>query len=74
MNGRLGSFGRLAISLGILLGAPILTTAQIQVNSANPSVAPQGTTNLDVAISGSGFKKGAKAGWSIRPPSTPRVR
>jgi len=65
------SFGWLAISLGILLGAPILTTAQIQVNSANPSAAPQGTINLNVGISGSGFKKGAKAQWFVTGTTNP---
>jgi len=35
--------------------------AQIQVDSATPGAAPQGTINLDVTISGNGFKKGAKA-------------
>src|SRR5438445_13203112 len=39
--------------------------AQIQVNSANPSAAPQGTVNLDVTIAGSGFKKGAKVQWFL---------
>jgi len=71
VNRRLVSFGWLAISLGILLGAPILTTAQIQVNSANPSAAPQGTINLNVAISGSGFKKGAKAQWFVTGTTNP---
>ena len=71
MKRRLVSFGWLAISLGILLGAPILTTAQIQVNSASPSAAPQGTTNLNVGISGSGFKKGAKAQWFVTGTTNP---
>lgn len=39
--------------------------AQIQVNSANPSAAPQGTTNLNVTISGNGFKKGATSQWFV---------
>ena len=71
MNRRLVSFGWLAIILGVLLGTPILTTAQIQVNSANPSAAPQGTTNLNVAISGSGFKKGANAKWFVTGTTNP---
>ena len=71
MKRGLVSFGWLAISLGILLGAPILTTAQIQVNSANPSAAPQGTINLNVGISGSGFKKGAKAQWFVTGTTNP---
>ena len=40
-------------------------TAQIQVTSTSPDAAPQGTTNLNVTISGSGFKKGATAQWFI---------
>lgn len=39
--------------------------AQIQVTSTNPDAAPQGTVNLNVTISGSGFKKGAKARWVV---------
>ncbi len=71
MNRRLISFGWLAIVLGILLGAPIVTTAQIQVNSANPSAAPQGSTKLNVAISGKGFTKGAKAQWFVTGTTNP---
>src|SRR5262249_53523507 len=33
----------------------------IQVTSATPPAAPQGTINLNVAIGGNGFKKGAKS-------------
>jgi hypothetical protein len=39
--------------------------AQIQVNSATPNSAPQGTTNLNVNIGGSGFKKGAKSQFFV---------
>ena len=55
----------------ILLGAPIVTTAQIQVTSANPSAAPQGSTNLNVTITGNGFKKGAKAQWFVTGTTNP---
>ena len=71
VNKRLISFGWPAIILGVLLATPVLTTAQIQVNSANPGAAPQGTTNLNVAISGSGFKKGAKAQWFVTGTTNP---
>jgi len=37
--------------------------AQIKVNGANPNNTAQGTTNLNVIVSGSGFKKGAQAQW-----------
>jgi len=39
--------------------------AQIMVTGADPSSAAQGTTNLDVTISGGGFKKGAKAAFHV---------
>jgi len=45
--------------------------AQIQVNSANPSAAPQGTVNLNVTIAGSGFKKGATAQWFLTGTTNP---
>jgi hypothetical protein len=46
-------------------------TAQIQVDSTNPSAAPQGTVNLNVTVSGSGFKKGAKAQWFVTGTTNP---
>jgi hypothetical protein len=45
--------------------------AQIQVNSANPSAAPQGTINLNVLVTGNGFKKGAKAQWFVTGTTNP---
>jgi hypothetical protein len=45
--------------------------AQVQVNSANPSAAPQGTINLNVIIAGNGFKKGAKAQWFVTGTTNP---
>jgi hypothetical protein len=44
---------------------------QIQVTSTNPSAAPQGTTNLNVTISGSGFKRGANAQWFVTGSTNP---
>src|SRR5947209_3250001 len=35
--------------------------AQIQVTSATPNAAAQGTINLNVAVGGNGFKKGANS-------------
>jgi hypothetical protein len=52
------------------LGA-LPAVAQIQVVSATPSAAPQGTVNLDVTISGKGFKSGAKAQWFITGTTNP---
>jgi hypothetical protein len=54
-----------------LLASAAFATAQIQVNSTNPNTAPQGTTNLNVTVSGSGFKKGAKAQWFVSGTTNP---
>jgi hypothetical protein len=45
--------------------------AQIQVNSTNPSAAPQGTINLNVVVGGNGFKRGAKAQWFVTGTTNP---
>jgi FG-GAP-like repeat len=71
MKRRLISFGWLAIATATLLGSPATTTAQIQVDSTNPGAAPQGTTNLNVTITGSGFQKGAKAQWFLSGTTNP---
>jgi hypothetical protein len=58
--------------LALFAGVSALpTTAQIQVDSANPGAAPQGTINLDVAITGNGFQKGAKAQWFVTGTTNP---
>jgi hypothetical protein len=44
-------------------GAATPLLAQIQVASANPNSAAEGTINLNIIVGGSGFKKGAKAKW-----------
>jgi len=59
----------LSAAIWFLGGVP--GVAQIQVNSTNPAAAPQGTTNLNVTISGSGFKKGAKAQWFVTGTTNP---
>jgi hypothetical protein len=71
VNRRLISLGWLATALAILLCAPIVTTAQIQVTSANPSAAPQGSTSLNVTVTGNGFKKGIKAQWFVTGTTNP---
>ncbi|HEV2352503.1 MAG TPA: hypothetical protein VG028_21930 [Terriglobia bacterium] len=48
--------------LGLGSGASPLQ-AQIQVTSATPNMAAEGTINLNVIVGGNGFKKGAKAAW-----------
>jgi len=63
-----------AVLLAMSLFAAFATLpakAQIQVNSATPGAAPQGTINLDVAISGNGFKKGATAQWFVTGTTNP---
>jgi hypothetical protein len=45
--------------------------AQISVTSANPNAAAQGTIDLDVTVSGNGFKKGAAAKWFITGTTNP---
>jgi hypothetical protein len=45
--------------------------AQISVTSANPNAAAQGTLNLNVTVSGNGFKKGATAKWFISGTTNP---
>ena len=71
MNRRLISLVWLATALAILLSAPIVTTAQIQVTSANPNAAPQGSTNLNVTVTGNGFKRGARAQWFVSGTTNP---
>jgi hypothetical protein len=61
----------LAILGTFLLAGSVSATAQIQVDSTNPSAAPQGTINLDVTISGNGFKKGVKAQWFVTGTTNP---
>src|SRR5215475_9855202 len=46
-------------------------SAQVQVDSATPSAAPQGSINLDVAITGKGFEKGATAQWFVTGTTNP---
>jgi uncharacterized delta-60 repeat protein len=61
-----------AVLAGVALAASVTNgTAQIQVTSANPNNAPQGTVNLNVTVNGNGFKKGAKAQWFISGSTNP---
>jgi hypothetical protein len=52
-----------------LIGSWLLPTSnaqgQIQVTAANPPAADQGTINLNVQVTGKGFKNGAKAKWFV---------
>ena len=67
-NQSLGFWGLFA---ACLLASAAFATAPIQVNSTNPNTAPQGTTNLNVTVSGGGFNKGAKAQWFVSGTTNP---
>lgn len=54
-----------------LAAAHPLAAQQIQVTSATPSAAPQGTINLNVVISGNGFSKGAQAQFFVTGTTNP---
>ena len=55
----------LFILLLVIAAGVLPVAAQIQVDSTNPPAAPQGTVNLNVVISGSGFESGATAQWLV---------
>jgi len=57
--------------LGWAATSSLLLAQTIQVTSANPSAAPQGTINLNVAVGGNGFKKGAKAAFFLSGTNDP---
>ena len=44
-----------------------ITSAQgnVSVNAADPAATEQGTINLNVKVTGKGFKNGAKAKWTV---------
>jgi uncharacterized delta-60 repeat protein len=50
---------------------PPQAAAQVSVNSASPNNTTQSTVDLDVTVSGSGFKKGAKAQWFVSGTTNP---
>ncbi len=54
----------------LLLGLS-LAAQDIQVNSADPPSAPQGTINLNVTVSGKGFKRGAVAKFFVTGTTNP---
>lgn len=49
----------------------LIAQAQIQVTAADPPSAAQGTVNLNVKVTGKGFKSGAKAKWFITGTTDP---
>ena len=63
----------LAFGLLVFLNANRLTAQaqQVQVTAADPAAAAQGTINLNVKVTGKGFKNGAKAKWFITGTTDP---
>ena len=63
------------LTLGLLLflsiSAQTAQAQQIQVNAADPAAAAQGTINLNVKVTGKGFKNGANAKWFITGTTDP---
>lgn len=63
------------VSLGFLLfslpGRVATAQGQVQVNAADPASAEQGTINLNVKVTGKGFKNGAKAKWFVTGTTDP---
>ncbi|HSF16326.1 MAG TPA: hypothetical protein VLK65_12325 [Vicinamibacteria bacterium] len=49
----------------VLSSVPLAWSQEIQVKSADPPSAPQGTVNLNVTIRGNGFKKGAQSNFFV---------
>src|SRR6188508_149600 len=61
-----------ALSLLVLLIAlPGFAHAQVQVTSADPPLALQGTLSLDVAVSGSGFDSSAQVKFLVTGTTDP---
>ena len=64
-------------SLGLLIVLiawtipPSHAQGQIQVNAADPPAAEQGTINLNVKVTGKGFKNGAQAKWFVTGTTNP---
>lgn len=54
-----------------LSGSISAVQAQVQVTAADPTSAAQGTINLNVKVTGKGFKNGAKAKWFITGTTDP---
>jgi hypothetical protein len=55
----------------LVLVCPAPASAQVQVTSTIPSAVPQGTTNLDVTITGNGFDKGTTSKWFVTGTTNP---
>jgi hypothetical protein len=59
---------RVALLLRVCIFAAVsfkTATAQVTVSTTTPNNAPQGTSGINITISGSGFESGAKATWLV---------
>jgi uncharacterized delta-60 repeat protein len=54
-----------------LSGSISAVQGQVQVTAADPAAAAQGTINLNVKVTGKGFKNGAKAKWFLTGTTDP---
>lgn len=67
----------IVLALGILAvlalqdSSPSQAQGQVQVNAADPAAAEQGTINLNVRVTGKGFKAGARAQWFVTGTTNP---
>jgi len=57
--------------LSLMIGQLPLAAQNVQVNSANPNQAAQGTINLDVAVGDNGFKRGANSQFFVSGTTNP---
>jgi hypothetical protein len=53
------------------MSSPALAAPPVQVNSADPASAPQGTISLDVAVGGSGFDSSAAVTFLVTGTTNP---
>ena len=67
----------IVLSLGLLVGfaiwglLPAHAQGGVQVTAADPFAAEQGTINLNVKVTGKGFKNGAQAKWFVTGTTNP---
>jgi uncharacterized delta-60 repeat protein len=57
--------------LHTLNGTRAVQAQQVQVNAADPASTEQGTINLNVKVTGKGFKNGAQAKWFVTGTTNP---
>ncbi len=56
---------RIPLLLVVFAALVPLAAQDVVVSSADPNTASQGTINLNVTVSGKGFKRGAQARWKV---------